>query len=107
MFQMNLDMFNLPEIFFSSQTFSSFNIVFKYERQSDFGKNLFRFICVLCEEMKSMPFAIKISLNSSFAFNVNGSKNVRLNGRLPHILTSPNLALFAKCLETPGLSQKI
>ena len=39
--------------------------------KSDFGKNLFRSICVLCKEMKRMPFAIKISLNSSFAFNVN------------------------------------
>ena len=32
----------------------------------------------------------------------NGSKNVRLNGRPPHIFTSPNLALFAKSLDTPG-----
>ena len=101
MFQMNLDMFHLPERFFSSQTFSSFYVVFKYERQSDFGENLFRIICVLPDEMKSMPFAIKFLLNSSFAFNVNGSTNVRLNGWPPHIFTSPNLAHFTKSLDTP------
>ncbi|KAG8141416.1 hypothetical protein E2320_007040, partial [Naja naja] len=29
--------------------------------------------------------------------------NVRLNGRPPHIFTSPNLALLAKSLDTPTL----
>ena len=52
---------------------------------------------VFCEDMKTLPFAIKISLN------VNGSKNIRLNGRLPHIFTSPNLALFAQSLDTPDV----
>ena len=70
-------------------------------------KTCLDFICVLCEEIKSMPFAIKISLNSSFAFNVNGSKNVRLNGQPPHIFTSPNLALFAKRLDTPASNTHI
>ena len=31
-FQMNLDMFKLPEIFFSRQTFSSCYVVFKYKK---------------------------------------------------------------------------
>ena len=50
-----------------------------------------------------MPFAIKILRNSSFAFNVYGSKNVGLNGRPPHIFTSPNLTLFEESLDTPEL----
>ena len=64
---------------------------------------MFRFICFLCEEIERMPFAIKNLRNSSFAFNVYGSKNVGLNGRPPHIFTSPNLTLFEESLDTPEL----
>ncbi|KAK3568677.1 hypothetical protein QTP86_012873 [Hemibagrus guttatus] len=35
------------------------------------------------------------------------SKNVRLNGRPPHIFTLPNLALFAKSLDTPEVRDAV
>ena len=34
--------------------------------------------------------------------NGNGSENIRLNGLHPYIFTSPNLAFFARCLDTPA-----
>lgn len=51
---MNLDLFNHNQ----KHIFSIF-----YVKVSDCGKNLLRLICVLCEEMKSMIFAIKPSVN--------------------------------------------
>lgn len=60
-----------------------------------------RFICVLCEEMKSVPFAIKMSLNNSFAFIVNGLKNVRLNGQPPPLL--PTSGPLCKRFGHPGI----
>ena len=34
-------------------------------------------------------------------YSGNGSENIRLNGLHPYIFTSPNLAFFAKSLDTP------
>ncbi|KAK3542811.1 hypothetical protein QTP70_003071 [Hemibagrus guttatus] len=52
-------------------------------------------------ELQCTP-SIAVGTNSSLF-----SKNVRLNGRPPHIFTLPNLALFAKSLDTPEVRDAV
>lgn len=44
----------------------------------------------------------KITVNDIFCLK---KESVRLNGRPPHIFTSPHLALFAKGLDTTALKK--
>lgn len=91
---MNLDRFNLPNSLFSRQTFSSFFCVLQIWKAV--CKNMVRFICSMWRNEK---YAIcnKKSLNSSFAFNVNGSKNIISNVRPPTYFHLKSVPLCKTC----------
>ena len=83
-----------------SQDGSQLEVAFKQRWRSNRGG-------IQIKRFYGMPFVIKKVQKSSFVFNGNGSKMIRLNIQPPHISILPNLALFVKGLDTRGLKKVV